>query len=614
MLKEKRDLKKQAKLEKKNKIWKENYGVSYNEVKDKISKKKQKGFPKFKKLLSFYKESKSGMILLILLGILGGVICLIYPLAMQNIIDNLTIGNFGIIFWLALIYLGADVLTRTIFWAFYVISNKITGSVSHNIRVKLADAVCGTKTSKFDTSASGSIINRISNDPSNFTSCVIGIIDYGIDLLMNLMYLIYAIYVNVWLGLIMMAIGLYTFVVNYIFIQKFYRPLRKRGNILNDKNTSEYSELSRGIKDVRYLNIKNNFLGRITQTSLFRFKSNYNLSKIQQVFSSVRNYGMAILVLGFIVFGTFLVQSGLVSLGAFLVILIYRYNVFNIFNNASNVLEQLQQGEIAAERMCEILENEDYPKEVFGDKKVKKVTGKIEFKDVTYSYKENEPLFKDINFIVEPNECVGIVGKSGQGKSTIISLITKLYDLQGGKIMLDGNDITKLSENSLRNNISTVPQMPYIFNLSIKENLLLAKPDATQEELEEVCKKAFIHDFIVAKPDKYDTIVGEGGITLSGGQKQRLAIARVLLKNSKVILLDEATSALDNESQEKIKKTIKAMKKAKTIIIVAHRLTTVRDCDKIFVMEGNKIVASGSHKMLMKNCEEYKNLYQNEEI
>lgn len=614
MSKEKREQRKQAKLDKKNKIWTENYGVSYSEVSDKLNKKKGKGFPKFKKLMSFYKESKGGIILLVFLGVFGGLITLLYPLSMQMIIDSLTVGNFSVIFWFGLIYLGTGIVARTTFWSFYVLSEKIMGKVAHNIRVNLANAVCATKTSKFDVTSSGNIINRISNDPSNFCYKFETILSYGIDVIMNLTYVVYALYVNIWLGLFMIFIGLYVFFIHYfLYVKRFLKPLSKRSYILGDRNTSEYNELSRGIKDVRYLNIKDNFLGRISKTSFFRYRANYDGTKVQQMFSSIRSYGEAILTLIFIVIGASFVQMGAVSLGAFLVILVYRYNIFAVFTNMASIFENVQQAEISAERMCEILENEDYPKEVFGTKNLKKVKGKIEFKDVTYAYKDNEPLFQDLNFTVEPNECVGIVGKSGQGKSTIISLISKLYDLQSGEIMLDNVDITKLNENSLRNNIATVPQMPYVFNLSVKENLLLAKPDATQEEIEEVCKKAFIHDFVMSKPDGYNTIVGEGGITLSGGQKQRLSIARVLLKDSKVILLDEATSALDNESQEKIKKTIKGLKNEKTIIIVAHRLTTVKDCDRIMVMDGNKIVASGKHRTLMKTCEAYKNLYQNEE-
>ena len=180
-------------------------------------------------------------------------------------------------------------------------------------------------------------------------------------------------------------------------------------------------------------------------------------------------------------------------------------------------------------------------------------------------------------------------------------------------IFIDGNNINDLTKESLRSNITVVPQNPYIFNLTIKENLQIVKKEATMEEIVDVCKKAQIYDFIISKEKGFDSIVGENGIVLSGGQKQRLAIARALLKNSKIILLDEATSSLDNESQAKIKKVIKTLSKTHTILVVAHRLSTVVDCDKILYLENNKIVNEGTHEYLMKNVEGYRQLYMEEE-
>ena len=194
-----------------------------------------------------------------------------------------------------------------------------------------------------------------------------------------------------------------------------------------------------------------------------------------------------------------------------------------------------------------------------------------------------------------------------------MNLITAFYDIQKGKILLDGKNLKTLTEDSLRNAISVVPQSPYIFNLSIKENLKLANPSATDAEIEDACKKAYIHDFVETLPEKYNTVVGEGGVTLSGGQKQRLAIARAFLKDSKILLLDEATSAVDNASQSKIFEIINKTRKNHTIIIVAHRLSTIKNCDKIFVVDNHQIAAVGTHKQLMKTSEVYKSLYLNEE-
>lgn len=215
-----------------------------------------------------------------------------------------------------------------------------------------------------------------------------------------------------------------------------------------------------------------------------------------------------------------------------------------------------------------------------------------------------------MNFEIKPNEKVAFVGKSGAGKTTIFSLITKLYSLNEGKILLDGYNIDDLTCDSLRNNMSIITQNPYIFNLTVKENLLLAKENASMKEIRTACKMACIDDFIMTLSDKYDTMLGENGIILSGGQKPRLAIARALLMKTEIILFDEATSALDNETQESINQAIENLKGEYTILIIAHRLSTVIDCDKIFVVDKGKITDSGSHKELLKNSNSYKSLYE----
>ena len=214
-----------------------------------------------------------------------------------------------------------------------------------------------------------------------------------------------------------------------------------------------------------------------------------------------------------------------------------------------------------------------------------------------------------MSFEVKPNERVAFVGKSGTGKTTIFNLITKLYTSDSGHILLDGNDINELTCSTIRNNMSIITQNPYIFNFSIKDNLLLAKENASMKEIRKACKLACIDDFIMSLPEKYETKVGENGVILSGGQKQRIAIARALLMKTEIILFDEATSALDNETQSQIQEAINNLKGEYTILIVAHRLSTVIDSDRIFVVSHGKIIDNGTHKELLKRCDIYKNLY-----
>ena len=223
-------------------------------------------------------------------------------------------------------------------------------------------------------------------------------------------------------------------------------------------------------------------------------------------------------------------------------------------------------------------------------------------------------IFDDLSFKIKPNTTVAFVGKSGSGKSTILNLMSKMYEVDGGEVLIDGVNINDLTKNCLRNSISLVNQFPYIFDMTIKENLLLAKKDATDEEIFKAIKDASFDDFIATLPKGINTKVGESGVKLSGGQKQRLAIARALLRNSSIIIFDESTSSLDNFAQENIKRSIDNLKGKSTIVIVAHRLSTIKNVDKIFFLDEGEIIDSGTFEHLFETNEKFKNMFLAENI
>lgn len=205
-----------------------------------------------------------------------------------------------------------------------------------------------------------------------------------------------------------------------------------------------------------------------------------------------------------------------------------------------------------------------------------------------------------------------LLGKVGAGKTTIFNLLCKMYNVQSGEILIDGINLKELDKDSIRGNITIISQNPYIFNMSIKDNLRLVKENLTDQEMKDACKAACLESFIKELPDGYDTIIGEGGVNLSGGQKQRLAIARALVQKTEIILFDEATSALDNQIQKKIQQAIENMKNEYTILIIAHRLSTIVNADRILYLKNGKIEAQGTHQELLKTCEKYKKLYESE--
>ncbi len=386
---------------------------------------------------------------------------------------------------------------------------------------------------------------------------------------------------------------------------KKYRKQREKTNSLT-------GELVRGIRDIKMLYAKESFVEEIdenidnltySQFALRNTEINYNC-----IIDVVYDLCEILLILLFIG----LMSHNYLSVASALVLYNYRSRVFgNLMKNVGNLLQEIKGFNLSCDHVFSLLDNKEFKKEIFGNEHIEKIKGNFEFKDVYFGY-ENHEVLKGMSFKINANETVAFVGKSEAGKSTLFSLLCKLYDVNSGNIFLDGKDISTLDESSIRNNITIISQSPYIFNMSIRDNFKLVKKNVSDSEIFEACKLACIDEFIRTLPDGYDTVVGEGGITLSGGQRQRIAIARAFIQDTKIILFDEATSALDNETQKYIQQAINNMKDKYTILIIAHRLSTIVNSDKIMLLEDGKIVDSGTHKALLSKNKTYKKLYETE--
>ncbi|MBR1749246.1 MAG: ABC transporter ATP-binding protein, partial [Bacilli bacterium] len=345
------------------------------------------------------------------------------------------------------------------------------------------------------------------------------------------------------------------------------------------------------------------------------YSKHADISKSERYYYSLCNF--AYFVMQFVILLTTgnIFIKGIIPFSLFVVMENCIWRVDDLVENISDFGVSYNKIVVSLKRIDEILNNRLYLDEHYGKEKLVNPKGTITFDSVSFRYREKEAnTLNSLSMKIEANKKTAIVGRSGNGKSTIFNLLLRYFDASEGQILIDEVPIEELSRKSLRKNISVISQSPFLFNMSVIDNFRIVKSGVTLEEVREVCKKAYIDDYIMSLDDGYDTIIGEGGVNLSGGQKQRIAIARTLLLNTKIILFDEATSALDNESQEYIKKTIDNLASNHTIVIVAHRLSTIIDADVIHVIDKGRLAGIGTHQELLKKNKIYQNLYQKEEL
>ena len=560
----------------------------------------------------YSKNQKKNLIGFIFTNILIIVISVIVPILSAKIIIYLTDNEFKQLLLIALVILLVEWSRNILNYIGRYNSNVLFRETYVNLQTSLGKEILKIENKNIDSEGSGLFIQRLTNDTSKLSEVFPMLIDFLTNIITDIGIFVAIFIINkiVFFYIIFMTVILY-------FIEKRRVRLRnendKKFRKMNEKVSSFVGEMIRGIKDIKMLNSEDSFINELHNKVVNLNQERYKMNNVDRNYHlgigtllDLKDYILVVLLI-------VLIKNNLIVVANALIINNYSSRVTDVVFWIGSFLERIKDFNLSVSRIREIMDSSSFSKEKFGKKHLDKVNGNFEFKDVEFSYGKKKVL-KKTSFKVEANSTVAFVGKSGSGKTTVFNLLCKLYDIDSGKITIDGVDINELDKDSIRGNITIINQSPYIFNASIKDNLRLVKENLTEEEIVEACKVACLHDFIMSLPDGYDTIVGEGGVNLSGGQKQRLAIARALVQKTEIILFDEATSALDNETQSQIQKAIDNMKEEYTILIIAHRLSTVINSDKILFLDDGKIIDSGSHEYLLKNCKKYQKLYEKESL
>lgn len=564
----------------------------------------------YKKIFNYFKNEKKNILIYIITSLIIVGLNTVMPVLSAKTLSAITIANLEAMFKLAFAILIISLIDDLIRYFNFESSRKVQNRVEIKIKEDVSKELFDLEMQNFDKEGTGFFASRIEQEPSNLAAIFTRIRFSITSFLTSMGIFIYIFYVSPIIGTFLLIFSSINFFINYKRTKRWEEE-RKTNNEMYEKYSSSFGELIRGIKDIKVLNLKNYLIKKTTDDQKALITYDYKIGKRDQKTYILTSIIREIMDCLFIIIGVILLKYNMITGASFLVIYMYKGRAIYFLNDINDLYRDYKSFNLSIERLYELIDDTKYPKEKYGTKELKDIKGSIEFKNVSFGYDDNKVL-KNVNFKINPCETIGIVGKSGVGKTTVINLINKLYDANKGNILIDENNILDITEKSLRENISTITQNPYIFNVSIKDNLKIANPKVTDKEIKEKCKLCALDKYINTLPKKYNTLVGENGVILSGGLKQRLAIARAILKNSKILILDEATSSLDNETQDYIHQSIKKIRKDYTIIIIAHRLSTVIDCDKILVIDDGKIVGFDTHENLIKSNKVYKRLYKKE--
>ena len=573
-----------------------------------------KSLKEFKPLWSFIKEDKTKIIIAGIIIFITEVVNTLGGYLNGQAVESITkLELKRALLFLSIYLINNIVIDAWLYMKGYSMLQKVENKMSRKLSFNTYKKSLNLPAYAFEKMSSGEIINRITNDADTLSFVIGRLIQTATSIIGAVVILVY-VFINSYI----IGIEIVLFMLTLFFVIKKYNPilikLHKERKKEQDRFSSLVNESIRGIREIKTLGVKNNLINDVLEIIKTLFNKSVSETDAYREYKTIVKIIRSLLEFSVYATCVFLLYKSHITLAYFVAMTYYVYKFMYLIDEVNDLTEMYHKLIVSITRVNEILENRLYKDDEFGNNKIKNIFGKIVFNKVKFHYPNERLLLNNFNLSLEPNKKIAIVGASGQGKSTLFNLLTRLFDPTEGKINIDGIDLKSLSEEELRKNISIIRQEPFIFNRTILENFKLINKKIKLKEVKEYCKMAYLNDYIMSLPKKYNTVLGEGGVNLSGGQKQRLSIARTLAKNSKIVLFDEATSALDNNSQEFIKRSIDSLVKDHTVIIVAHRLSTIIDADIIYVVDKGKVIGQGTHNQLLIDNPIYRKLYETESL
>ncbi len=562
-----------------------------------------------KRFLHYYKPHKTIFTLDMLASLFVALAALLYPMITRTMLNDLIPNQKYRMIVIAGLSLLALYFVRMLLMFFIQYGGHMMGvRMQSDMRRDLFNHLEKLPFSFYDKHETGKIMSRLTSDLFEIVELAHhgpeNILISGVSIIVSFIYLAF---INIWLTLIIFACVPILIAVSYITRSRMRKAFQERRQSTAVINASVESSIA-GIRVTKaFTNARKEAEKFEVGNSQLRDASR-DAYRAMGIFHSASNFVTDIFNVVVLIAGGLFLYKGEISFADYSAFIVSINLFLSPVNTLIRFMEQFQNGVAGFERFIEVMDMKPEADEV-GAVSAPRLMGNIEFRDVSYAYEESHDVLKNVSLKIDAGKTFALVGPSGGGKTTICHLIPHFYNVERGEILIDGMPLSSITLESLRRNIGIVQQDIYLFNSSVRDNIMYGRLDATEEEVIEAAKRANIHDYVMSLDEGYDTVIGERGVRLSGGQKQRLCIARVFLKNPPILILDEATSALDNTTEILIQEALDELCRGRTTIVVAHRLSTIKNADEIAVIAGGEIIEQGTHEQLIENGGIYTALY-----